>query len=241
MDLSGLVNEEESAVVVGKLLNEKHKMKPEKYKLAIIEDTQVILDSLISFFDSSTYFDLILAASSSEHFVDMWKEQRIDLLLSDIGLPGKSGIEMAWYVKRKSVSTQVVMYTVFDDRDAIFKALCAGASGYLLKNTPLPQVEEQLMEVLKGGSVMSPQVARMVIGHFNPHLDNLYATDIERLTPREIEIVSMLQNGDSYKQVAEKFFISVDTVKFHIRNIYGKLQINSRMELINKYKKPSYL
>ena len=214
-------------------------MKPEKHSLAIIEDRKVILDSLSEFFGSSDAFDLILTAGSAEQFMEAWKEQRIDLLLCDIGLPGKSGIEMAWYVKRKSVSTQVVMYTVFDDKEAIFQALCAGASGYLLKNTPLPQVEDRLLEVLNGGSVMSPHVARMVIGHFNPHLDRVHASEAERLTPREIEIVSMLQNGDSYKQVAEKFFISVDTVKFHIRNIYGKLQINSRAELINKYKRPT--
>lgn len=214
-------------------------MRPEKYKLAVIEDNRIILDSLVEFFGASTRFDLVLTAESSEQFMDRWKEQRIDLLLCDIGLPGKSGIETAWYVKRRSVSTQVVMYTVFDDKEAIFQALCAGASGYLLKNTPLLQVENRLMEVLDGGSVMSPHVARMVIGHFNPHLDKAYVTDTERLTPREIEIVSMLQNGDSYKIVAEKFFISVDTVKFHIRNIYGKLQINSRTELINKYRRPN--
>ena len=213
-------------------------MRPEKYNLAVIEDNEIILDSLVEFFGASDRFDLILMAGSSEQFMDSWKEQRIDLLLCDIGLPGKSGIEAAWFVKRRSVSTQVVMYTVFDDKEAIFQALCAGASGYLLKNTPLMQVEDRLMEVLNGGSVMSPHVARMVIGHFNPHLDKAYVTETERLTPREIEIVSMLQNGDSYKMVAEKFFISVDTVKFHIRNIYGKLQINSRAELMNKYKRP---
>lgn len=210
-----------------------------KYKLAIVEDKQVILDALAKFFSTSNNFELRLIANTAEEFIEQWKEQRIDLLLCDIGLPGKSGIEVAWHVKRKSASSQVVMYTVFDDKDAIFQALCAGASGYLLKNTPLPKVEEQLLEVLNGGSVMSPHVARRVIGHFNPFLDSAHSPpDAERLTPREIEIVSMLQNGDSYKRVAEKFHISVDTVKFHIRNIYSKLQINSRAELINKYKRP---
>ena len=208
-------------------------------KLAIIEDKRVILDSLKTFFGASEHFDLVLTADSAEQFIECWEDQRIDLLLCDIGLPGKSGIEMAWYVKRRSSSTQVVMYTVFDDKEAIFQALCAGASGYLLKNTPLPQMEDQLMEVLKGGSVMSPHVARLVIGHFNPHLDKQYTTDAERLTPREIEIVSLLQDGLSYKQVAAQTYISVDTVKYHIRNIYGKLQINSRSELINKYKRPT--
>lgn len=214
-------------------------MKSDKNTLAIIEDKQVILDSLKAFFGASELFELVLTADSSEQFVERWDDQRIDLLLCDIGLPGKSGIEMAWDVKRRSSSTQVVMYTVFDDKDAIFQALCAGASGYLLKNTPLPQVEERLVDVLNGGSVMSPHVARMVIGHFNPHLDNAYTSDAESLTPREIEIVSLLQDGLSYKQVAEQTYISVDTVKYHIRNIYGKLQINSRAELINKYKRPT--
>src|SRR5690606_11083652 len=145
-------------------------MRPEKYKLAIIEDNRIILDSVAEFFASSERFDLVLSANSSEQFMEGWKDQRIDLLLCDIGLPGKSGIEATWYVKRRSASTQVVMYTVFDDREAIFQALCAGASGYLLKNTPLSQIEDRLLEVLDGGSVMSPHVARMVIGHFNPHL-----------------------------------------------------------------------
>ncbi len=212
-------------------------MGSKRYNLAIVEDQRVILDSLIDFFGASGHFDLLFTACSSEEFFELWKEQRIDLLLCDIGLPGKSGIEITWSVKRRSSSTQVVMFTVFDDKEAIFQALCAGASGYLLKNTALPQVEERLLEVLEGGSVMSPHVARMVIGHFNPHLDNDSAADAERLTPREIEIVSMLQKGDAYKLVADKFCISVDTVKFHIRNIYGKLQINSRAELINKYKR----
>ncbi|MFB2119604.1 response regulator [Parapedobacter sp. 2B3] len=207
--------------------------------LAIIEDRQVILDSLTVFFESSERFELILTADSAEQFMERWGDERIDLLLCDIGLPGKSGIEVAWYTKRRSSSTQVVMYTVFDDKDAIFQALCAGASGYLLKNTPLPQVEERLIEVLNGGSVMSPHVARMVISHFNPHLDKPYAPDAERLTPREIEIVSLLQDGHSYKQVAAQLYVSVDTVKYHIRNIYGKLQISSRTELINKYKRPT--
>src|SRR5690606_9461670 len=105
------------------------------------------LDSLVEFFKSSGRFDLILTAGSSEQFIDDWREQRIDLLLCDIGLPGKSGIEAAWYLKRRSGSTQVVMYTVFDDKEAIFQALRAGAAGYLLKNTPLSQIEDRLVEV----------------------------------------------------------------------------------------------
>ncbi len=210
-------------------------MKNDRYQLVIIEDNLVVLSALKGYFGASPNFELLFTATSTEEFISTWKEQRIDVILCDIGLPGKSGIEATWYIKRKSHLTQVVMFTVFEDRDTIFQALCAGASGYLLKDTPLPKTEEQLLEVMQGGSVMSPQVARMVIGYFNPVLEKKDAKDADRLTQREIEIISMLQHGSSYKTVAEKLFISVDTVKFHIRNIYSKLQINSRSELINKY------
>lgn len=208
-----------------------------KYRLAIVEDRKIIADSMIDYFASSKHFDLVFTSSSYEHFVDNWQGQQIDLLLCDIGLPGKSGIETVWYVKSKTSDVHVVMFTVFDDRDAIFQALRAGAAGFLLKNTPLPKVEQELLAVLQGGSVMSPHVARQIIQHFNPFLDKRYASVEEQLTPREIEIVYMLQNGASYKRVAEETDVSIDAVKFHIRNIYGKLQINSRAELINRYKR----
>lgn len=208
-----------------------------KYRLAIVEDRKIIADSMIDYFASSAHFELVFTSSSYEHFVDNWQGPQIDLLLCDIGLPGKSGIEMVWYVKSKAPDVHVVMFTVFDDRDAIFQALRAGAAGFLLKNTPLPKVEQELLAVLQGGSVMSPHVARQIIQHFNPLLDKRYASVEEQLTPREIEIVYMLQNGDSYKRVAEEIGVSIDAIKFHIRNIYGKLQINSRAELINRYKR----
>jgi len=210
-------------------------MKADKFKLVIIEDNLIIMKALKGYFEASSQFELLFTATSTEEFIGLWKDQRIDILLCDIGLPGKSGIEATWYVKRKSHLTQVVMFTVFEDKETIFQALCAGASGYLLKDTPLAKIEEQLLEVMDGGSVMSPHVARMVIGYFNPLLDKKETKEADRLTQREIEIISMLQHGASYKTVAERLFISVDTVKFHIRNIYSKLQINSRSELINKY------
>jgi len=210
-------------------------MKETIYNLVIIEDNLIIRKVLEAHFKTSPPFNLLFCATSTEEFIETWNEERIDILLCDIGLPGKSGIEATWYVKRKSSATQVVMFTVFEDKETIFQALCAGASGYLLKDTPLTKVEEQLLEVLDGGSVMSPQVARMVVGYFNPLLDKKENKEIDRLTHREIEIVSMLQHGATYRTVAERLFISVDTVKFHIRNIYSKLQVNSRSELINKY------
>jgi len=208
-------------------------MKSDPFNLVIIEDNLVISKVLESYFNVSPQFNLLFTATSTEEYISTWKDQRIDILLCDIGLPGKSGIEATWYVKRKSPLTQVVMFTVFEDKETIFQALCVGASGYLLKDTPMAKIEEHLLDVMNGGSAMSPQVARMVVGYFNPLLDKKERKDVEQLTQREVEIVSMLQHGATYRTVAERLFISVDTVKFHIRNIYGKLQINSRSELIN--------
>lgn len=213
---------------------------PTKFRLAIIEDRLPVLDSLKSYFEHNPQFDLIIAAQELDELLDAaWSPECLDLLLCDIGLPNKNGIEITWYIKRKFPHIQVVMFTVFDDKEHIFQALCAGAAGYLLKSTPLPEMEQLLVEVMKGGSVMSPQVARLVISHFNPALEHkVDYRHREQLTPREIEIVSLLQQGYTYKKVAETAFISVDTVKFHIRNIYGKLQVNSRSELMLKYNKP---
>ncbi len=212
----------------------------QKYKLAIVEDREPVLESLKAFFDSVTQFDLVAIAQDFDELLSLeWGPESLDLLLCDIGLPKKNGIEITWFIKRKYPHIQIVMFTVFDDKDHVFQALCAGASGYLLKSTPLPQMHQMLVEVMQGGSVMSPQVARLVVAHFNPALNQKSDyKHTEQLTPREIEIVSLLQQGYSYKKVAEAAFISIDTVKFHIRNIYGKLQINSRAELMLKYNRP---
>jgi DNA-binding NarL/FixJ family response regulator len=217
-------------------INHNTKNVDKKYRLAIVEDREPVLETLKVFFGSSPLFDLRISARSFEEFTEAWKNETLDIVLSDIGLPGKSGIETTWYIKRRMPEVQVVMFTVFENKDAVFQALRAGASGYLLKSTPLSQMEEHLLEVLSGGSVMSPQVARLVFDHFNPVLGKSKYEKTAQLTPREIEIMTMLQQGTSYKEVASQLFVSVDTVKYHIRNIYQKLQVTSRAELILKYK-----
>jgi len=212
-------------------------MESTRYRLAIIEDKPVVLDSLVEYFSNSESFNLIIKADSFECFLASWSEQHIDLLLCDINLIDQSGVAVTWYVKSESPSTQIVIFTVFDDKETIFQALRAGASDYLSKNTPLRQVEDRMMEVLDGGSGMGPQVARMILEYFEALGDRTIDGDTESLTPREKAIVSRLKQGDSNKQIAEKFSVSVGTIRFHIRNVYGKLQINSRPELMQKYKR----
>lgn len=204
--------------------------------MAIVEDRPHLISLLKAYFGSSEYFDVVLTADSFERLVETWIDKELDLVLCDIELPGRSGIETTWYIKRRDPSVEVVIFTVLEEREAVFQALCAGASGYLVKGRPMDETEERLLEVMRGGSVMSPQVARLVFSHFNTQVSQDKADLPNQLTPREIEIVNLLRQGHPYKQISEDLFITIDTVKYHTKNIYQKLHVSSRTELILKYK-----
>lgn len=205
-------------------------------RLAIIEDTAGIRQVLIDFFAVQPDFELILSAASFEEFVEQWNPaQRLDLLLCDIGLPGRSGIEAVWHIKETSPQTLVMMYTVFEDQEKIFQSLCAGATGYMLKSSQLSELRAGLREMLAGGAAISPKIAMEVIRFFNRPQQKQPDT---KLTVREIEILSLLQNGLSNKDISDKLYISVETVKYHIKNIYIKLQISSRSELLLRFRNP---
>lgn len=151
----------------------------------------------------------------------------------DIQLPGMSGIEGIGIIKDKYPEIDIIMLTVYHDSHKIFDSLCAGASGYLLKHTSLPEIKESILNLLNGGAPMSPQIARKVINHFQeqePRKSNVESS----LTPREHDIVNGLVDGLSYKMIADRYDISIDTVRAHIRNIYKKLHVNSKAEVIAK-------
>jgi len=205
-------------------------------KLAIIEDTESIRDILEAYFSNQPNFDLQCVASSAEAFFKYNAIDEIDVVLCDIGLPGKSGMETAWILKQKHPLMHIVMFTVFEDKDKIFQSLQAGASGYFLKDTPLPQLKEGLLDVINGGAAMSPQIAKEVVNFFRLSKPNAEAP--VNLTARELDVVSQAQKGLSNRLIAERLFVSVDTVKYHIKNIYDKLQINSREELKNYFNNP---
>jgi len=147
-------------------------------------------------------------------------------------MPGMSGIEGIRILKERFPTLTLLAFTVYDDDENIFEALCAGASGYLLKNTTPARLLEGLREVVNGGAPMSPEVARKVIKLFRevrpPH-----RTD-HRLTPQETEIVKLLVEGHSYKTAAAELGISLNTVSFHLRNVYAKLQVHSKSEAVSK-------
>lgn len=208
-------------------------------RLAIIEDNLSIRGVLTDFFTAEPGFQVVLSCERYETFHDEWQNlvnKQLDIVVCDIGLPGKSGIDAVWYIKNKSEKTHVLMLTVFEQKEKIFQSLCAGASGYMLKSTPLVEIKAGIGDILNGGAAMSPKIAMQVISYFNKR-KQVSAVDSEKLTAREIEILSFLEQGLSNKSIAEKINLSIDTVKFHIKNIYLKLQVSSRAELIAKYRR----
>lgn len=203
-------------------------------RLALIEDDEEVRETLVDYFELLEEIDCVLAVDSMEHYT--WQSRRLDppdVVLMDIGLPGMNGIQATQLLKEKHPQVDVVMLTISDDSHRIFEALCAGATGYLLKNTPLKQMREQLLTLKEGGAPMSPQIALKVVQHFHPKQEPAEKPK-SLLTDREKEVAMALVDGLSYKKTAERLHISLGTVYSHIKNIYKKLHINSKAELIKK-------
>ncbi|MBG8554334.1 response regulator [Hymenobacter guriensis] len=198
-------------------------------RLALIEDTPAIRQAFTEYLSAQPEFEFVAEAGSVEEFLAMLPHLPAapQLILSDIELPGKSGIEGIGLIRPKLPKAEVVMISVYSDAERVFQALCAGAVGYLIKNTPLPTLKESLLQVAAGGSPMSPSVARHVIRYFQPR-----PQAEEKLTPREQQIVQGIEDGLSYKLIAARLHISIDTVRNHIRQVYQKLQVNSKAEIM---------
>ena len=159
-------------------------------------------------------------------------EQSADVILTDIGLPGISGIEGARILRERSPGVPILALTVYDNDEKIFAALCAGASGYLLKNTPPAKLLESLKEAVNGGAPMSPEVARRVVKlfrDFHPPEQAEY-----RLTPQEQQLLKLMVDGHHYKTAAQTLGITASTVSFHLKNIYAKLHVHSKTEAVAK-------
>lgn len=155
-----------------------------------------------------------------------------DVVLSDIGLPGMSGVEGIRILRERYPDLPIVALTVYDDDEAVFEALCAGAAGYLLKTTPPARLLESIREVADGGAPMTPDVARRVVKLFRTFRPPEQAD--YRLTPQETELLKLIVDGHLYKTAAAKLEITRHTVAFHLRNIYGKLHVHSKSEAVAK-------
>lgn len=201
-------------------------------RVAIVEDQREIREGLRFLIDHTDGYRCAGAYGSMEDALPALQREPADVMLVDIGLPGMSGIEGIRLLRDRHPELRMLALTVYEDDDRIFQALCAGASGYLLKKTPPARLLECLQQVMTGGAPMSPEVASRVIALFR----DLHPPErVEhRLTPHEVRLLQLLAEGHSAKTAAAAVGSSVHTVAFHLKSIYAKLQVHSKSEAVAK-------
>jgi DNA-binding NarL/FixJ family response regulator len=205
---------------------------PENIRIIIIEDDEAVREGLRLLINGSTGYQCVAACRTAENALQLIPELLPQVALMDINLPGMNGIECVVHIKNNWPEIQVMMLTVFDNTEEIYKSLTAGATGYLLKKTPPAKLLEAISELVDGGSPMSGEIARKVVQTFaKPITQSIQESN---LTSREYEILSYLAKGFLYKEIAAELFISIETVRTHIRKIYQKLQVRTRTEALLK-------
>ena len=205
-------------------------------KISIVEDNRVIRDNVSKFISFHEEFEVAQVHASVESFIralDIDPRLRTDIVLLDIGLPGMSGIEALPYIFERLPEVNVVMLTTYEEEDVILKALCSGACSYISKKASLPEIVDALRIVVNGGSYMSPSIAREIVNH----LMGGRVSKASILSDRQKEILEMLVDGKSYATISNQLFISVETVRSHIKKMYKVLQVNNKTEAITKYMK----
>ncbi|HSU53710.1 MAG TPA: response regulator transcription factor [Candidatus Dormibacteraeota bacterium] len=202
-------------------------------KIAIIEDDDWIRENLATQIRQTSGFSLAGTYQNGEEALVKITKAIPDVVLMDINLPRMSGIECVRKLRAIIPTTQVLMLTVYEDSDKIFDSLLAGASGYLLKRTPQSEILEAIRDVHAGNSPMTGHIARKVVQYFNQR--GGAQKEIEKLSRREREVLDQLAQGIAYKEIADVLAVSIDTVRMHIKGIYGKLHVHSRGEAVAKY------
>lgn len=204
-------------------------------RVTLFEDNKRYRESLSAIIEGTPGFTLAGAFADAVDATSKIKKSSPDIILMDIGMPGVSGIQALLEVKKNFPKLNVLMQTVFEDDDIIFEAVCNGASGYILKNTPPALILNAIMETYQGGAPMSPVIAKKVLQLLALQKHQQEATtDIFDLTPREKEILTHMVNGLSYKMIADKCGITFETVRTHIKNIYEKLHVATMTEAVAK-------
>lgn len=201
-------------------------------RVVIIEDLRDIRESLAALINGTHGFRCVAAFGSVETALARIKNERPEVILTDLGLPGMSGIEGIERFREMFPDLPIIALTIYDNDDQIFNALCAGANGYLLKNTPPARLLESLREAYEGGAPMSPNIATRVVNLFREFRPPNHAD--YRLTPQETELLKLLIEGHHKKTAAREMNISFHTVSFHLKNIYEKLQVHSKSEAVAK-------
>ena len=201
-------------------------------RIGIIEDKREIREGLALLIGANPDFQSIGAWPSAEEAIPAVDADPPDVILVDLELPGMSGIECIRLLKEKHSRLLTLVLTVYDDDDRIFQAVCAGACGYLLKRTPPSRLLEAISEAFEGGSPMSPAVARRVLELFRQHKP-LRASGHD-LTPHQVRLLKMFVEGHHYKSAAAELGVTVNTIAFHVQQIYSKLQVHSKSEAVAK-------
>lgn len=201
-------------------------------RVVLIEDLREVREGLAVLINGTSGFRCTGSHRTMEEALASFERSTCDAVLTDIGLPGLSGIEGIRILRERFPDLPILALTVYNDDDKVFRALCAGASGYLLKNTPPARLLESIREVLDGGAPMSPEIARRVIRLFRDFRPPEHAD--YRLTPQETEVLKLLVEGHHAKTAAKEMGISTNTVFFHLKNVYAKLQVHSKTEAVAK-------
>ncbi|HKO81375.1 MAG TPA: response regulator transcription factor [Chitinophagaceae bacterium] len=202
-------------------------------KVALFEDNKKLRESLEQLINSADDMICTGAFADADKLIHKMQQADSDVVMMDINMPGTSGIKAVKIIKEKFPNVRILMQTVFDDNDKIFAAICAGASGYILKKTVPQKMLEAIRETYSGGAPMTPSVAVKVLQMFRIQ-SGAEKIEFIDLTQREKEILGLLVKGNSYKAIASACFISIDTVSTHVRHIYEKLHVHSKSEAVAK-------
>jgi len=203
-------------------------------KVSIVEDNNTIREGLAALIRGTDNYDCVGAYVDCETFLEEMDSIKCDIVLMDIALPGMNGIEGVKKAKEKDPDINILMLTIYEENSVVFEALCAGACGYLVKKTPPIRLLEAIKDAHEGGSPMSSHIARQVINVFQQNANIGGTDDKYNLSDREKDVLKLLADGNNYQQIADSLFISVDTVRHHIRNVYKTLHVHSQSEAVAK-------
>ena len=209
-----------------------HSTETQDVRVVLIEDVREVRDGLSALISGTPGYECVATYGRMETALSKIGSDSPDVILTDLGLPGISGVDGIERLRSMFPETPVVALTIFDNDEQIFDALCRGASGYLLKTTPPARLLEALQEAVDGGSPMSPAIASRVVRLFRTFRPPEHAE--YRLTPQETELLKLIVNGHHKKTAAHAMGISFHTVSFHLKNIYAKLQVHSKTEAVAK-------
>jgi DNA-binding NarL/FixJ family response regulator len=202
-------------------------------RVAIVEDHKKLKEGLVQLVNVTPGFVMVGAYDNGDKIIQKIVQSAPDVILMDIQMPGTNGIEAVQLIRKSGLEVKIIMQTVFEDDDKIFAAICAGANGYILKNTNPEKFMDAIREAYHGGAPMTGSIASKVLSMFKVQ-SNVQHEKIEDLSDREKEILGCLVKGMSYKMIADHCHISYDTVRFHMKNIYSKLHVASMTEAVAK-------